>query len=194
LPLIVSILGFERVLKTREGDMADERPVDGLGGARPAVRVVPPRPAIMLRGAGYGFLAGVTGGAVLGGVLGFASGPAWAVPCAFFGGVVGGMAGLGAGVIGGVVFALSVPRLARHAVATRIAGAAVLPGALVLGWGLYAVWQALTGRAVDAHAGAVGMLLVPSAIGAVAGALVGPRVLYGKRPRGAGAVAASPLR
>ncbi len=144
----------------------------------------------MLRGIGYGLFAGLACGVLLGGAWGLVGTidtfePIWLVAGALDGGIVGGIVGLGGGIIGGVAFALFAPRLAHHAGTARRAGAAVLPGAIVLGWGALAIWRVATGRAVLANWEIVVFLFL-SAVGGFAGAMVGPRVLYGKRPAPSG--------
>jgi hypothetical protein len=153
-------------------------------GARP-VRTVPLRTSIVLRGIGYGFLAGMTSGALAGVALVLAA-PPWAFVAAVGGGVIGGAAGLVVGLVGGVAFALAVPYLARHPAAARPAGALVLPGTLVLAWVVIAILRTDTAAYLlfgDEPRATFGLL---SAVGAVAGAVVAPRVLHGKRPPAGG--------
>jgi hypothetical protein len=151
-------------------------------GGGPAGRTIPLRTSIVLRGTGYGFFAGLTSGALAGAALGLSAPPWLVLVAASGGGIVGGGAGLVAGFVGGVAFALATPYLARHPAAARPAGAAVLPGTFILAWIVIAILRTdiaehlLLGRAPIATFG------VLSAVGAVAGAIVAPRVLHGKRP------------
>jgi hypothetical protein len=100
---------------------------------------------------------------------------------AIFGGVIGSAAGLVIGLIGGLAFALLAPWLARHPAAARPAGAAVLPGTLVLAWSVIAILRTDTAKSLLVERGTRATFGVLSAIGAIAGAVVGPRVLHGKR-------------
>ncbi|MCO6008253.1 hypothetical protein NE236_25065 [Actinoallomurus purpureus] len=148
--------------------------------AHRAGRTVPLRTSIVLRGTGYGCLAGLIGGAIFGALLRLPY-LFWSVIYAFCGGVVGGAAGLVAGLIGGVAFALAMPCLARHPRAVRPAGAAVLPGILVLASCVFSIWRLKT--ADDILSGETRETLAAICmVGAAAGTLVAPRILYGKRP------------
>ena len=144
-------------------------------GGGPGVWTAQLRMAIVCRGAGYGSLAGSVSGAVVGGVL------AWADMSLLFvvilAGLTGGCVGLAAGIIGGAIFALAAPCLARRACAARLAGAALIPGLLAVGIGASA-----RGDAGSFVAESWEGLAIVSALGIAGGALVGRRVLYGKPP------------
>lgn len=162
----------------------------------PVGRTIPFCVAVVQRGAGYGHLAGLVsgvlvGGALVGGLLAWRD-PSWLVGCMVLGGFVGGLAGLGAGIIGGMAFALAGPCLTRHAAAPRLTAAAVAPGVLLLAWGAVAIGSAGAAQAIFADNETT--VAVLSAIGAVAGALVGSRVLYGKRRTPPGGDRADPLQ
>jgi hypothetical protein len=144
-------------------------------------RTIPLRASIVLRGTGYGFLAGLTSGALAGAAL-VALRPPWVFVAVAGGGVVGGAAGLVAGLVGGVAFALAVPCLARHPAAARPAGAAVLPGTLVLAWAVIAILRTDIAEHLLAGGAPRATFGVLSAVGAVAGSVVAPRVLHGRHP------------
>jgi hypothetical protein len=140
----------------------------------------PLRMAIVCRGAGYGYLAGLVSGAVTGGVL------AWPEPSALAGivilaGIVGGFVGWAFGVIGGALFASAAPCLARRTCAARLAGAAVVPVILFVGIGAFTKGDMNSAGSFVAES-RDGLAIV-SALGIAGGALVGRRVLYGKYPR-----------
>jgi hypothetical protein len=158
--------------------MARARQADGV---RPAVRTIPFRIAVVLRGAGYGLVTGMISGALLGALVELPY-PPWLIFSIPVGGVIGGATGLVAGVLGGVVFALAARCLARDPAAARLAGAAVLPGTLLVAWCALAVVRRSTADVLAARH--LTAYLVLSAVGGIPGALVGPRVLWGKRGLG----------
>jgi hypothetical protein len=154
--------------------MANER-VKPLGGAGCVLSV---RTSVVVRGGGYGLYAGLTCGAVIGGLFGLVWGPPFMLAGAVCGCVVGSVAGLSTGLLGGTVFALALPCLVRHPRAVRPAGAAIVPGLLAVGWIIISL---ATGDVVTIGEWAVTVLTGYVAVGTAVGASVGPRVLHGKQ-------------
>jgi hypothetical protein len=145
----------------------------------PGSRTVPLRLSVVLRGAGYGFFAGLVGGTLTGVVLTLPA-PGVVPAAALVGGVLGGATGLVAGLLGGVAFAAAVPCLVRHPHAARPAGSLVMPGVLALAWCVTAACRARTAEALLADRSYRAIAAYVAAVGAVAGALVAGRVLHGK--------------
>jgi hypothetical protein len=140
--------------------------------------VIPLRTSIVVRGAGYGLYSGLALGALAGCGLAVFGGPLYLVVGAFYGSTIGAVTGLVAGLIGGVAFAVAVPCLARHAHALRPAGSAIVPGILAAAWGVRSL---SAGEVLRVGGAGLGVLTGFAVLGAVTGALVGPRILYGKQ-------------
>lgn len=149
---------------------------------------IPPRSSIVARGVIHGFLAGAVCGVLAIGAVQLTDPSArpGTVPgvmaLALIAGGFGSFVGLVVGAVGGVAFALAAPCLAGHQVITRLAGAAVVPGLLLLGW--IAAW-AFGGHPILPDAQDVRRLAPPlvflGGTGGGAGALVARRVMHGSR-------------